>query len=217
MPIKKSDLYASIWKSCDELRGGMDASQYKDYVLTMLFLKYVSDKYAGELISNSLRQGESTLLLDDVELEKVVKDLVHIYKPVAEAKKITITTNIDAPHPFSLDNEKFKFILSNLISNALKFSDEGDTVSINIEIIGDQEKELHCEISDTGLGIPKEFIPTLFEKKKEHQRQGTGGEISTGMGLPIVKQFIELHNGEIKVESKEGVGTSFYILLPENS
>jgi len=48
MPIKKSDLYASIWKSCDELRGGMDASQYKDYVLTMLFLKYVSDKYAGD-------------------------------------------------------------------------------------------------------------------------------------------------------------------------
>lgn len=173
--------------------------------------------YTGELISNSLRQGESTLLLDDVELEKVIKDLIHIYKPVAEAKKITITTNIDAPHPFSLDNEKFKLILSNLIGNALKFSNAGDTVSINIEIIGNQEKELHCEISDTGLGIPKKFIPTLFEKKKEHQRQGTAGEISTGMGLPIVKQFIELHNGEIKVESKEGEGTSFYILLPENS
>ena len=48
MPIKKSELYSSIWKSCDELRGGMDASQYKDYVLVMLFVKYVSDKYAGQ-------------------------------------------------------------------------------------------------------------------------------------------------------------------------
>src|SRR5690606_7179077 len=47
MAIKKSDLYASIWASCDELRGGMDASQYKDYVLTMLFIKYISDKYAN--------------------------------------------------------------------------------------------------------------------------------------------------------------------------
>ncbi len=46
MPIKKSELYSSIWKSCDELRGGMDASQYKDYVLVLLFVKYVSDKYA---------------------------------------------------------------------------------------------------------------------------------------------------------------------------
>ena len=51
MPIKKSQLYSSLWKSCDELRGGMDASQYKDYVLVLLFVKYVSDKYAGELYS----------------------------------------------------------------------------------------------------------------------------------------------------------------------
>ena len=47
MRVKKQQLYASLWKSCDELRGGMDASQYKDYVLTLLFIKYVSDKYAG--------------------------------------------------------------------------------------------------------------------------------------------------------------------------
>ena len=48
MAIKKSELYSSLWASCDELRGGMDASQYKDYVLTMLFVKYISDKYAGD-------------------------------------------------------------------------------------------------------------------------------------------------------------------------
>src|SRR5205807_3164341 len=48
MPLKKSELYSSLWKSCDELRGGMDASQYKDYVLVLLFVKYVSDKYAGK-------------------------------------------------------------------------------------------------------------------------------------------------------------------------
>ena len=48
MALKKSELYSSLWKSCDELRGGMDASQYKDYVLFMLFIKYVSDKYAGK-------------------------------------------------------------------------------------------------------------------------------------------------------------------------
>src|SRR5512145_1744819 len=48
MPIKKSELYSSLWQSCDELRGGMDASQYKDYVLVLLFIKYISDKYAGQ-------------------------------------------------------------------------------------------------------------------------------------------------------------------------
>jgi type I restriction enzyme M protein len=48
MAIKKSELYSSLWQSCDELRGGMDASQYKDYVLVLLFIKYISDKYAGQ-------------------------------------------------------------------------------------------------------------------------------------------------------------------------
>ena len=48
MALKESQLYSSLWQSCDELRGGMDASQYKDYVLTLLFMKYVSDKYAGK-------------------------------------------------------------------------------------------------------------------------------------------------------------------------
>ena len=47
MPLRKSQLYSSLWQSCDQLRGGMDASQYKDYILTLLFMKYVSDKYAG--------------------------------------------------------------------------------------------------------------------------------------------------------------------------
>ena len=50
MPIKKSELYSSLWESCDELRGGMDASQYKDYVLVLLFVKYVSDKYASQKV-----------------------------------------------------------------------------------------------------------------------------------------------------------------------
>lgn len=172
--------------------------------------------YTGELISNSLQQGESKLLLDEVELEPLVEDLIQIYKPVAKAKNITLTMEVDTPEPFRLDNEKFKLILSNLISNGLKFSNSDDTVSITVEIIENEEKTLHCKISDTGLGIPEEFLPTLFEKKKKHQRQGTDGEISTGMGLPIVKKFVELHNGSIKVESKENEGTTFYIVLPEN-
>jgi len=48
MAIKKSEIYSDLWKSCDELRGGMDASQYKDYILSILFIKYISDKYAGK-------------------------------------------------------------------------------------------------------------------------------------------------------------------------
>ena len=54
MALKKSELYSSLWSSCDELRGGMDASQYKDYVLVLLFIKYISDRYAGSHAANSI-------------------------------------------------------------------------------------------------------------------------------------------------------------------
>jgi len=91
MPIKKSDLYASIWKSCDELRGGMDASQYKDYVLTMLFLKYVSDKYAGDP-HGLLEIPEGASFDDLVKLkgnpeigDKINKEII---APIAEANDL---------------------------------------------------------------------------------------------------------------------------------
>lgn len=67
MAIKKSELYSSLWASCDELRGGMDASQYKDYVLTLLFVKYISDKYAGDAYS-PIQVPEGASFKDMVEL-----------------------------------------------------------------------------------------------------------------------------------------------------
>jgi len=91
MPIKKSDLYASIWKSCDQLRGGMDASQYKDYVLTILFLKYVSDKYAGDPYG-LLEIPEGSSFEDMVALkgnpeigDKINKQII---APIAEANDL---------------------------------------------------------------------------------------------------------------------------------
>lgn len=195
---------------------GGDQDELRDFLSMIEMSGRKLIHYIGELISNSLRQGESKLLLDEVELKPLIDDLIHIYKPVAESKKIELNTKLNASKPFRLDNEKFKLILSNLISNALKFSHAGDTVSVTIEIRGDKERSLHCKISDTGVGIPKKFIPTLFEKKKIQQRQGTAGEISTGMGLPVVKQFVELHNGSIDVKSKENTETTIYIILPEN-
>ncbi|MEX2345569.1 MAG: type I restriction-modification system subunit M [Balneolaceae bacterium] len=91
MPIKKSDLYASIWKSCDELRGGMDASQYKDYVLTMLFLKYISDKYAGDPNAD-LIIPEGASFKDMVKLKGTsnIGDDINkkIIAPIAEANSL---------------------------------------------------------------------------------------------------------------------------------
>lgn len=120
MPIKKSDLYSSIWKSCDELRGGMDASLYKDYVLTILFLKYVSDKYASnpnallEIPKGSTFQDMINLKGDPYIGDKINK---HIIAPIAEAndlKGVIDQTDFDDDDKLGSGKEKVKR-LSNLI------------------------------------------------------------------------------------------------------
>lgn len=78
MALKKSELYSSLWSSCDELRGGMDASQYKDYVLVLLFIKYVSDKYAGQPFAQYGKLSEAdvkALVVDDKWLATVETDI----------------------------------------------------------------------------------------------------------------------------------------------
>lgn len=188
-----------------------------DQILSMIELsgrKLIN--YTSELVSNSMEQGELKLILDQVEIEALVQDLIDIYKPLANAKGVNINAHFSTPGTFHLDSEKFKLVISNLLSNALKFCREGDNITLDMKTSGNDNKTLNIHISDTGIGIPAEHLPNIFEKKKEHQRQGTKGEISTGLGLPIVRKYVELHNGKIRVESIEGMGTTFHINIPEN-
>ncbi|HKK44529.1 MAG TPA: type I restriction-modification system subunit M [Balneolaceae bacterium] len=132
MAIKKSDLYSSIWKSCDELRGGMDASQYKDYVLTLLFLKYVSDKYAGQEDALLLIPEGSSF--DDMIALKGKSDIgdqinKRIIAPIAEAndlKGVIDQTDFNDDEKLGSGKEKVDR-LTRLISifqnSALNFAD----------------------------------------------------------------------------------------------
>src|SRR5207249_10493846 len=92
MPIKKSELYSSLWQSCDELRGGMDASQYKDYVLVLLFIKYVSDKYAGQLYAPiTIPPGASFKDMVALKGKSDIGDQINkkIIAPLANANKLS--------------------------------------------------------------------------------------------------------------------------------
>ena len=98
MAIKKSEIYSSLWASCDELRGGMDASQYKDYILTLLFVKYVSDKFKGEKFADiEIPEGGS---FDDIVTLKGNKNIGEgIDKVIARlAEKNNLKDIIDNAH-----------------------------------------------------------------------------------------------------------------------
>ena len=103
-------------------------------------------------------------------------------------------------------------IFNNLLSNAIKFTNKNGEVRPLIEII--DNNELCISITDTGIGIPAEKIPLLFDKFSTASREGTFGEKSTGLGLSITKELIERHNGTIEVSSIENKGSCFKIILP---
>jgi two-component system phosphate regulon sensor histidine kinase PhoR len=108
------------------------------------------------------------------------------------------------------DRDKMKQVLLNLLSNAVKYNRPNGTVMLRAEVI---EKEIVMYIQDTGLGIPDESMPHLFEKffrVREHESRVAG----TGLGLSICKQIINGHGGRIEVKSKIGVGTVFSVFLP---
>lgn len=117
MPLKKSDLYSSLWSSCDELRGGMDASQYKDYVLVMLFVKYVSDKYAdvpyGEVI---VPEGSSFASMVALKGDPEIGDKINklIIAPLAAANKLSDMPDFNDPGKLGDGKEKVER-LTNLI------------------------------------------------------------------------------------------------------
>lgn len=114
MALKKSQLYSSLWQSCDELRGGMDASQYKDYVLTLLFMKYVSDKYAGK--PNALIEQRRREALD---YKAYLERIVELTKRVSRPETQDYPTAINSPARRALyDNLKGVSGLADLVTPA---------------------------------------------------------------------------------------------------
>ena len=147
-----------------------------------------------------------------------VADLIYESSDVmtSKAQETSIQIRVEVPGDMPLmeaDRDKIKQVLLNLLSNAIKYNRPNGSVIVTANF-GETEESI--TIQDTGLGIPEEAIPHLFEKfyrVREHEGKVTG----TGLGLSISKQIIQGHNGRIEVKSKMGVGTSFTIHLPRVS
>jgi signal transduction histidine kinase len=144
-----------------------------------------------------------------------VADLLYECRDVmmSKAQETNIQIRIDLPNDMPLmeaDRDKIKQVLLNLISNAIKYNRPNGSVLISGNF---DENDQSITVQDTGMGIPEDSIPHLFEKfyrVREHENKAVG----TGLGLSISKQIIQGHNGRIEVKSKIGVGTSFTLHIP---
>ncbi|RDV15009.1 PAS domain S-box protein [Pontibacter diazotrophicus] len=110
-----------------------------------------------------------------------------------------------------IDMMKFMQVMNNLVSNAIKFTQDNGNITVSVE---DKEDHVLVKVADNGIGIPKKMQPYLFDRFTRARRAGVRGEKSTGLGMSIIKTIVELHNGKISFESKEGTGTTFYIEIP---
>ena len=113
------------------------------------------------------------------------------------------------------DDMKLRQVLINILGNAVKFTPEGGTVSFIIEDVArmDDKATLRFTISDTGIGMSKDYLPKLFEAFSQEDSYATSRYGSTGLGMPITKSIVELMNGHIEVESEKGVGTTFTVTV----
>jgi two-component system sensor histidine kinase VicK len=111
-----------------------------------------------------------------------------------------------------IDETKFAQVINNLISNALKFTPDGGTISLDLK---ETDEGVRIMVSDTGIGIPEEYRKTLFDKFSKARRPGLRGEPSVGLGMSIIKTIVDWHHGKIWFESKVNSGTTFYIEIPK--
>ncbi len=161
-----------------------------------------------------LEAGKMPVKFENYSIVKVIEDSIEGLSAWAKTKTISVKIKIDQPIPdINIAPNRMIQVFNNLIGNAVKFTPEDGNIIIEVKLsLGG--KEIEVSISDTGSGIPVKDLPTIFDKFYQVARSTPADTSGTGIGLAIVKEVIDLHNGKIWAESKEGEGAKFIFTLP---
>lgn len=150
---------------------------------------------------------------DTIDIEYVINQNLRLFTPSAKVKEIELEADVIPLPGIEGDINMIDFVVRNLISNALKFTEKGGTVKVSTNVAED-ESEVLISIEDTGIGISKEKISNLFFIEDHSTTFGTANEKGNGLGLGLSKDFIERNGGSITVESTPGKGSKFTFTLP---
>ncbi len=162
---------------------------------------------------SKIEAGRYELKEERVELGEVIKTSVALLADRAEQSGVTLVTDLPNPSPVIRGDERaIKQVLLNLLSNAVKFTPIGGTVSV--KVAGDDQGGVVMRVEDTGIGIAPADIPKAMEAFGQLEDVHTRTRAGTGLGLPIVKSLVEMHDGRFRLASEIGVGTSAEIQLP---
>ncbi len=157
--------------------------------------------------------GKLMLDLQAVDLVTVVQSAVDVARGPAQAKGIRLDLAIrGAHHPVHGDPDRLQQVVANLLGNSIKFTPPGGSIAVSLEALNDKAR---ITVSDTGLGLRKEMVPHLFDRFVQAESSMTRAHGGLGLGLAIVRHIVDVHGGEVHVESPgEGQGATFTITLP---
>ncbi|MEI9919094.1 MAG: ATP-binding protein [Bacteroidota bacterium] len=155
------------------------------------------------------------LLLSVVDINKVVHESASSLEELARYKGLKFKVNEHTEEVLCLSDETMLYqVVHNIVGNAIKFTDHGE---VNILISIRPENNVSIKVSDTGIGISKEFLPKVFNPFEQESMGHSRGYEGSGLGLSISKRYIELLGGEINVKSEKNIGSTFEIILPRYS
>ena len=150
-----------------------------------------------------------------VAVKRVVEDAVNSLMPAAQAKSITVHTNLADGLNVLGDRDRLQQVVWNLVSNAFKFTPKGGTVTITL---AERDGDVYIEVADTGIGIPAEFLPFVFDRFRQADSSMSRRHNGLGLGMAIVRHLVELHGGTVAVESPgENKGTVFKLHFPSHT
>lgn len=207
-PLTSMKLYTSLLK--DGKFGKITKQQEKALSIIKEENNRLSFLIDDILNLSKLESKSMKLNIEDFDFSKFSKNKIHY--SLAQQKGIKVISNVSKNFIIKVDEEKFKQVFINLLSNAVKYTNKGGAITVSSK---NKKDNWEISVADTGKGIPKEEIPKLFSKFYQVEDYMTRKESGTGLGLAIVKRIVELHKGDITVESELGKGSKFTVSIPK--
>lgn len=174
---------------------------------------------ALNLIDNLLYWGRSqgdqvNFNPESIDIRPVIEEVFTLHKEMAGQKLITLEMNFEGETTAFADRELMEIIFRNLVSNAIKFTNVEGKVRISVTKDPENEHLIVISVNDNGVGIPENRLRDLLSNKEMNSTAGTLKEKGTGLGLRLCYELVKLNNGDLRIESAEGKGTTVKIILP---
>ena len=199
----------------DESDDTLTPAERREFAHRALEAGEVMTRLLGDILDfSSVETGQLELRLEEVDLGSLVARNVEANRPLARSVGVGLETVLDGAARARLDPQRIEQVLNNLISNAVKYSKGGQTVTVRVTADAD---EAVVSVKDDGPGIPRADLSRLFQPFAKTGVRPPRAAASTGLGLAISRRIVEAHGGKIGVASREGEGSTFSFTLPRSA